>query len=104
MDSSKVQALKEMDLPQNPKELKRLLGLSNFLAKFVPNYSMLMAPLLQLSRKDIIWEWLPLHDQVLMKLKQLLATAAVLAIFDPIRETILATDASNSGLGAVLMQ
>ena len=38
-DPSKVQAITEMKSPQDKKELQRVMGMVNYLGKFIPNLS-----------------------------------------------------------------
>ena len=39
LDDRKVEAIKNMPLPESKKELQRFLGMINYLGKFVPNLS-----------------------------------------------------------------
>lgn len=46
-----------MSNPTNVKELKTLLGMVNYLAKFIPNLSNVSAPLRILEKRGVEWHW-----------------------------------------------
>jgi len=46
-----------MPSPKNVKELKTLLGMANYMQKFVPNMSEITAPLRVLEKKGVLWHW-----------------------------------------------
>jgi hypothetical protein len=49
-DPSKVQAVMNMEKPQCKKDLERILGMCNYLSRFIPNYSSLIEPLRLLTQ------------------------------------------------------
>ena len=53
----KVKAITEMKAPTNIDELRRFLGMVNYLAKFLPNLCNAMQPLANLNKKDTPWTW-----------------------------------------------
>ena len=50
-DPQKVEAIVSMDAPRDKEELQRFLGMTTYLAKFIPNYSQVAAPLRILLEK-----------------------------------------------------
>ena len=68
-DPKKVKAIIEMPAPTDVTGLQRLLGMVNYLSKYIPNYSELTAPLRTLLHKDTEWCWLQQHEQAFEKLK-----------------------------------
>ena len=76
----------------------------NYLAKFLPGLSDLCEPLRQLTTKDAVWCWLESHEKALTQIKKAVTEAPVLKFFDTSATCSLQTDASETGLGAVLMQ
>ena len=99
---SKVRAVTEAPCPINPKQLKAYLGLLTYYSKFLPNLSSLLSPLYKLLQKDATWQWGVEQQNALEKSKTLLTSSDLLVHFDPSLQIILACDASNYGIGAVL--
>ena len=99
---SKVRAVMEVPCPSNPKQLNAYLGLITYYAKFLPNLSSLLTPLYKLLQKDNTWKWGEEQQHVFEKSKELLTSSNLLIHFDPKLQIVLACDASNYGIGAVL--
>ena len=98
----KVEAVKNAPRPKNVMELNTYLGLLSYYTKFLPNLSAVLAPLYQLLSADVSWHWGREQSQAFQKSKDLLLSSQVLVHFDPNLEIVLACDASDYGLGAVL--
>ena len=56
-DPSKVQALREAERPSNVEEVRSFLGMANYSARFIKNFSTLVAPLRELTRGNVEWRW-----------------------------------------------
>ena len=78
--------------------------MATYCTKFIPNFSDTSEPLRELTKEDAKFQWSERHEQSFNKINELLASAKVMAYFDPNKETELVTDASPSGLSAILMQ
>lgn len=103
IDDDRVKALQALKAPVNKKELQRLMGLFNYLRSFVPNMAELTFPLRELLKKNIVFQWLPIHQKILEQLKKLIAEAPVLANFDEAKTVTIQCDASQNGTGCCLM-
>ncbi|CAN6212014.1 unnamed protein product [Urochloa humidicola] len=103
-DPKKVQAVADWPTPSDIKQLRGFLGLSGYYRKFIKNYGILSRPLTDLLKKGVPFIWTPQHDQCFQQLKHALVTAPVLALPDFTKRFTVETDASNYGIGAVLMQ
>ena len=99
----KVQAIQNAPQPENVSQLKSYLGLLSYYRKFIPNLSTLLTPLYALLKKGVPWSWQESEQHAFETSKQLLQSSQVLMHFDPDLELILSCDASNYGLGAVLL-
>ncbi|GFO20836.1 Pol polyprotein [Plakobranchus ocellatus] len=103
-DPQKIEAIVEFPVPTNITELQRFLGMVNQLAKFSPELASQTEPLRQLLKRDSLWSWGHPQEQSFQAVKKNLTSTHVLAHYCAGRETIIAADASNAGLGAVLLQ
>ena len=74
------------------------------LSKFSPRLSDLSEPLRDLVCIHVPFIWQPEHTQAVEAIKKEIAQAPILKYYDPKKPTILQTDASVKGLGAVLLQ
>ena len=103
-DPAKVEAILDMPLPTDVKGLKRFLGMVNYLAKFLPLLSDMTELLQRLEDKAVDWCWLAQHQKAFTTVKEYLAKVPVLKYYDVNEEVTIQCDASETGLGAVLMQ
>lgn len=56
-DQSKIKAIADMPDPKNITDLRRLLGMINYLGRYIPNLSSTIKPLNDLLGKDVQWAW-----------------------------------------------
>lgn len=103
-DEDKIKAIKDYPHPKNKEELQRFLGMTNYLAKFVPTYSSVSAPLRKLLEKDVMWHWNESHVKSTDQLKTMITESGVLKFYDPLKEIKISTDASSFGIGSVILQ
>ena len=104
VDPNKVRAICEMPPPQNVAALQRLLGLAQYLSKFLPHLSDMTKPLRELTGKETEWVWDHPQQQALDTLKRAVTNTPVLRYYNLEEEVTLQCDASQHGLGAALLQ
>ena len=104
IDPEKVKAILALEAPSNVKGLRRMLGMVNYLTRFLPHVQSVIQPLNLLLSSKVAWQWGPEQEAAMSKLKRILTTAPVLSYFDPKLPTIVSADASESGLGGTLLQ
>ena len=103
-DTEKTDAIRKMPPPENPAALLRFLGMTNYLSKFIKDYSEKTAKLRELLHNDVVWNWTEAHQQAYDSLKEQLVNPPVLKFFDSTKRVVLSVDASKNGLGAACLQ
>ena len=103
-DPAKVRAVVEMPPPTDKQSVQRLLGLAQYLAKFLPHLSEVTKPLRNLTQSKTLWVWEEAQQTAFKKLKEMVTCTPVLRYYNLKEEVTLQCDASQSGLGAALMQ
>ena len=105
----KIQAIRDASRPLTKRQLKSFLGLAGFYRRFIPNFSSIASPLTDLTKKDrpnSIKDWQDHHEKAFQTLKSRLTSSPILRL--PISSEghpfIVRTDASDVGIGAVLLQ
>ena len=99
----RLRAFRDIPTPTNQKQLRSFLGAINYYSKFVPQLQTKCAPLHRLTRLNTKWIWNPEHEKTFQGLKHLLTSSETLVHYDENKPLILATDASDIGVGAVLL-
>ena len=46
-----------MSKPEGVSEVKSLLGLAQYVSRYIPDYATITAPLRLLTKKDMAWQW-----------------------------------------------
>ena len=84
--------------------MRSSLGLVNYLNRFSPHLSELSEPLKQTCRQNMEFELTESVCVAFSRTKEEISKNITLPYFNPKSSTTLQTDASNKGLGAVLLQ
>jgi hypothetical protein len=103
-DPEKIQAISEMPIPKSKEDIHCLLGMVNYLSKFIPNCASKTNSLRQLLRKDQPFEWGAEQQAAFQELIRDLSSSPTLALYDPTKPLVMSVDASQNGLGACLWQ
>lgn len=103
-DPDKVAAIVSMKSPNNHKELETFLGMLTYLVRYIPKLSQKTICLRHLLKKNTDWIWDQNTENTFIELKNILITAPILQYFDTKKHVTLSVDASQSGLGAVILQ
>ncbi len=91
-------------LYQNVERVRSLLGLCGYYRPFIRGFARIAPSLTQLLRKEVPFHWNAPQDKSFNDLKSALINASALAFLDYSVPFSLHTDASDLGLGAVLLQ
>ncbi|KAI3776586.1 hypothetical protein L1987_46372 [Smallanthus sonchifolius] len=104
VDPAKIEAVKNWNTPKTPTEVRSFLGLAGYYRRFISNFSKIAVPLNALTHKGKPYEWGPKQEEAFQTLKQKLCNAPILTLPDGDDDLVIYCDASNQGLGCVLMQ
>ncbi|CAI6376903.1 unnamed protein product [Macrosiphum euphorbiae] len=103
-DPDKVKAIKEMAQPKCKKDIERFLGMYNYISKFIPHASDKTKPLRDFLKQNSSFQWSINEENMWNRVKEDLCKVPVLQYYNPNKEIILSVDASQYGVGAVLLQ
>ena len=105
-EESKVQKILKVEKPKNKKQMRSFLGLIGYYQKFIPNFSAIAAPLTDLTKKGAKnhLEWNEPAIRAFERLKDLMSQAPILKLPNLNEKFIVRTDASGTGVGAVMLQ
>ncbi|MFS8001318.1 putative nucleotidyltransferase, Ribonuclease H [Helianthus anomalus] len=104
VDPSKIEAVKNWCMPKSVSEIHSFLGLAGYYRRFIADFSKIVVPLTTLTQKEKPFIWGPEQEKSFQTLKDLLCNAPVLTLPDGNDDFVVYCDASNHGLGCVLMQ
>ena len=105
-EECKLTAVKEYPQPKTKKHVRAFLGLAGYYRRFIPNFAEIATPLSDLTKKlmpnTVVWN--EKTEQAFVQLKKLLTSKPILYSPDIKKPFTLQTDASETGIGAVLSQ
>nr|GEX55692.1 putative reverse transcriptase domain-containing protein [Tanacetum cinerariifolium] len=104
VDPAKIESVKDWASPKSPTEIHQFLGLAGYYQRFIEGFSKIAKPIAKLTQKKVRFEWGDKQEAAFQLLKQKLCSAPILALPEGSEDFIVYCDASNKGLGAVLMQ
>ena len=102
-DPSRIEAIEKMPPPQDLTQVRAFLGLINYYGAFVPEFRKIRAPLDALLKKDAKFIWSPRCQDAFNEAKRILTSDLLLTHFDPALDIVVSADASEYGIGAVIM-
>jgi len=103
-DAKKIESVQSFPRPTDVTKLKSFLGLCSYYRRYVRDFAIIAEPLHVLLRKNTKFVWNPACETAFLSLKQALCSAPVLIYPDFIKEFLLQTDASGTGIAAILAQ
>ena len=102
-DPRKVQAISNMPVPSNKTELQSYIGMCNFLS-YVPYLTDRLYVLRRLMAKDSDFIWTVSHTKAFECSKDNILSCATLMYYDDEKPCAIQVNASNIGVGAMLIQ
>ena len=103
-DPTKVEAVKNWRRPHTVRQIKSFLGSVGYYRRFIPNYSHIAEPIVNLQRKRVKFIWSKECEEAFELLKEKLVSAPVISYPQDEGLYILDTDASGYAIGGVLAQ
>lgn len=103
-DPAKIQKVVSWPTPTSTREVQQFLGFASYYRRFIRDFARVAKPLHRLTERTKSFLWTADCQSAFEELRHRLSTAPVLAHPDFSRAFILDTDASNTGIGAVLSQ
>ena len=104
MDPDKVKTIVDWETPTCVTDVQAFIGFANFYRRFIKDFSKIITPLANLTKKGTQFEWNTTCELSFNTLKKAFTTAPVLRPFDWNKEVILETDASDYVSAGVLSQ
>ena len=83
------------ELLKHLKDVQTFLGFANFYQHFVLVYSSIVAPLTELTKKNVTFCWTDPEIKAFQSLKNAFTSAPILRHFDPDKEFVVETDTSD---------
>ncbi|GFS35155.1 transposon Tf2-6 polyprotein [Nephila pilipes] len=100
-DPDHIKAIVVMPTPKSKTEVRRLLGMVNFLSKFMPNVSKVTVPLREIIHENVEFNWGKEQELSFVNIKELLAKAPILKVFNASDEIVIQCDISKDRLRPV---
>jgi len=95
MNLRKVQAVVEWSTSTNLTQMQFFVDFCNFYRRFIKNFSKIVRSLIQLTQKEMIFEWNQACQMIFDHMKKRMTEVSILRHFDQNRKTILETDSFN---------
>lgn len=103
-DPEKIDAITRWPAPRSIRQVRGFLGLAGWYRRFIKNFSSLTFPITETLSSKRKFHWTPEADEAFELVKKRLTTAPVLINPDFSKKFFVHCDASDYGIGAVLVQ
>ena len=103
-DPDNVSKVRDCPIPRTVKQTRAFVSLASYYRRFIPNFAKIATPLHALLKKNAKFQWTQEHQTAFETLKKAIVQPPVLAYPDFQKTFVVATDASDKALGAVLSQ
>jgi hypothetical protein len=104
MDNEKIQVIQEWNTPTSLLEVQSFVGFCNFYRRFIKDFSKILRPLIELTKKSQPFNWSPQCQEAFEYFKEQVTKAPILLHFDYTKQCYLEVDSSDYVQGGVLSQ
>ena len=95
-DPKKVEAIRDLPEPKSVREIRGFKGMCSYYRRFVPNFSKIAEPLIDLTKKYARFKWTSECQTAFDFLKESLTVVPLLAYPDTNKPYVLYTDATTA--------
>lgn len=103
-DPEKIDSILNWPVPKNLKQVRGFLGIAGWYRRFIENFSTITFPITEVLSTKRKFQWTESAEVAFKKIKNMLTRAPVLSNPDFLKKFYLHCDASDYGIGAVLVQ
>ena len=106
LHADNIKKIREAPRPKTKTQVRSFLGLTGFYRGYIDKYAEIAEPLTDLTEKKSpnVIKWGETQEKAFSILKRLLVAEPILRLPDMTKPFLLRTDASDAGIGAVLLQ
>ena len=90
-------------MPKNIKNIQKFLGFGNFNRRFIINYSIIAILFTEFTKKNILFIWITVQQEIFNKFKKIFISILYLAIFKSEKLIKIKIDISNKGVGIYIL-
>jgi len=104
VDPEKVSVVRDWKPPQTVRGIQSFLGFCNFYRRFIRDYGVIAKPLVQLTKTSVPFRFDKACWDAFEELKSRLTSSELLRHYDPEKQSMIETDASDGVIAGVLSQ
>lgn len=104
IDPARVTGIQNLPPPTSKKATHSFMGKINFVRRFIPDFAQIVKPINSLLRKEMEFDWDNNRQSTFTTIKDVIASAPVLAKPDFNRDFLLYTNATEEAISAILIQ